>query len=66
MQKKISYISPLLFNFFEMSIVESSKGKDQLIPDGFRYRHANKSQTTWRCVKNNCARCATIDGYPIY
>ena len=38
-----------------MSIVESSKGKDQLLFEGFRYRRANKSQVTWRYVLNRCA-----------
>ncbi|CAF0913032.1 unnamed protein product [Didymodactylos carnosus] len=36
----------------KMSIVKSSKNKDQLLLDGFRYRHANKSQVKWGCVKN--------------
>ncbi|CAF4653473.1 unnamed protein product, partial [Didymodactylos carnosus] len=30
--------------------------------DGFRYRRANKSQVTWRCVKNNCSGRVTFDG----
>ncbi|CAF3873782.1 unnamed protein product [Rotaria sordida] len=38
-----------------MSIIQSSRGKDQLLFDGFRYRRANNSQVTWRCVRNNCA-----------
>jgi formate dehydrogenase maturation protein FdhE len=38
-----------------MSIIQSSRGKDQLLADGFRYRRANNSQVTWRCVRNNCA-----------
>ncbi|CAF1196363.1 unnamed protein product [Didymodactylos carnosus] len=36
--------------------------KDQLLLDGFRYRRANKSQVTWRCVKNNCSGRVTFDG----
>ena len=43
------------------AIVHSSKGKDQLLVDGFRYRRANKSQTTWRCVRSNCAGRVTWD-----
>ena len=38
-----------------MSIVKSSKGKDRLLFEGFRYRRANKSRVTWRCVLNRCA-----------
>jgi predicted metal-dependent phosphoesterase TrpH len=38
-----------------MSIIQSSRGQDQLLVDGFRYRRANNSQLTWRCVRNNCA-----------
>jgi hypothetical protein len=45
-----------------MSIVQSSKGKDQLLLDAFRYRRANKSQTTWRCVRNNCAGRVASEG----
>jgi len=44
-----------------MSIIQSSKGKDQLLVDGFRYRRANKSQTTWRCVRGKCAGRLTFD-----
>jgi len=44
-----------------MSIIQSSKGKDQLLLDGFRYRRANKSQTTWRCVRGGCAGRVTFD-----
>jgi hypothetical protein len=44
-----------------MSIIESSKGKDQLLVNGFRYRRANKSQITWRCVHGNCAGRVTFD-----
>ncbi|CAF4623355.1 unnamed protein product [Didymodactylos carnosus] len=45
-----------------MSVVKSSKDKDQLLLDGFRYRRANNSQVTWRCVRNNCAGRVTFDG----
>ncbi|CAF1391313.1 unnamed protein product [Adineta ricciae] len=44
-----------------MSIIQSSKKKDQLLFDGFRYRRANKSQVTWRCVRNSCAGRLTVD-----
>lgn len=43
-----------------MSIVKSSKGKDQLLFEGFRYRRANKRQVTWRCVRNSCSGCITL------
>lgn len=45
-----------------MSIVKSSRNKDQLLLDGFRYRRANKSQSIWRCYKNNCAGRVRCDG----
>lgn len=45
-----------------MSIVKSSKNKDHLLLDGFRYRSANKSQSIWRCNKNNCAGRVRFDG----
>ncbi|CAF5010272.1 unnamed protein product, partial [Rotaria sp. Silwood1] len=35
-----------------MSIVKSSKNKDQLLLSGYRYRRANKSQIIWRCCRN--------------
>ena len=53
-QRKCRHSSITLF-FSSMSMIKSSKGKDQLLLDGYRYRRANKSQTTWRCVRNNCA-----------
>jgi FLYWCH zinc finger domain len=59
--EKTIYVFTHYCDFPVMSIVKSSKGKDQLLLDGFRYRHANKSQTTWRCVKNNCAGRITFD-----
>ena len=46
-----------------MSVLRSSKDKDQLLLDGFRYRRANKSQSTWRCCKNNCAGRVRFDGF---
>ncbi|CAF4499777.1 unnamed protein product, partial [Rotaria sp. Silwood2] len=45
-----------------MSIVMSSKNKDQLLLDGFRYRRANKSKTIWRCCKNSCAGRVCFNG----
>ncbi|CAF2935955.1 unnamed protein product [Rotaria sp. Silwood2] len=45
-----------------MSIVQSCKGKDQLLLDGYRYRHTNKSLINWRCVKHNCNGSAMFDG----
>ena len=38
-----------------MSVVKSSKNKDQLLLNGYRYHRVNKSQVIWRCCKNNCA-----------
>ncbi|CAF3801189.1 unnamed protein product [Rotaria socialis] len=37
-----------------MSTVKSSKNRDQLLFDGFRYRCDKKSQAIWWCCKNNC------------
>ena len=48
--------------FCEISIVKSSKGKDQLILDGFRYGCANKSQATWCCVNDDCVGRVNFDG----
>ncbi|CAF3602513.1 unnamed protein product [Rotaria socialis] len=45
-----------------MSIVKSSKNKDQLLLDGFRYRRDRKSQTIWRCCRNDCGGRASFDG----
>lgn len=45
-----------------MSIVKSSKTKDQLLLSGYRYRRANKSQTIWRCCRNNCSGRVRFDG----
>ena len=45
-----------------MSIVKSSKSKDQLFLDGYCYRRANKSQAIWVCCKNNCADRVHFDG----
>jgi hypothetical protein len=36
-----------------MSIIKSSKNKDQLLLDAYRYRRANKSQVLWRCCRND-------------
>ena len=46
-----------------MSTIRSSKDKDQLLLDGFRFRRANKSQSIWRCCKNNCAGRVRFDGF---
>ncbi|CAF4491985.1 unnamed protein product, partial [Rotaria sp. Silwood2] len=40
----------------------SSKNKDQLLLDGFRYRRANKSKTIWRYCKNSCAGRVCFNG----
>ncbi|CAF3692514.1 unnamed protein product [Rotaria socialis] len=45
-----------------MSIVKSSKNKDQVLLDGFRYRRDRKSQTIWRCCRNDCGGRASFDG----
>ncbi|CAF3401466.1 unnamed protein product [Rotaria socialis] len=45
-----------------MSIVKSSKNKNHLLLDGFRYRSANKSESIWRCYKNSCAGRVRFDG----
>jgi hypothetical protein len=42
-----------------MSIVQSMKGKDQLLLEGFRYR---RDRLVWRCVKDNCKGRARHDG----
>ena len=34
-----------------MSIILSTKGKDQLLLEGYRYR---RDRLTWHCVKDNC------------
>ncbi|CAF3471643.1 unnamed protein product [Rotaria sp. Silwood1] len=45
-----------------MSIVKSSKNKDQLLLSGYHYRRANKSQIIWRCCRNDCAGRVRFDG----
>ena len=35
----------------KMSIILSTKDKDQLLPEGYRYR---RERLTWCCVKDNC------------
>ncbi|CAF1128681.1 unnamed protein product [Rotaria sordida] len=45
-----------------MSIVKSSKNKDQLLLDGFRYTRAKESQTVGRCCRNICADHVRFDG----
>ena len=42
-----------------MSVVQSIKGKDQLLLDGFRYR---RDRSVWRCIKKNCKARARYDG----
>ena len=42
-----------------MSIILSSKGKDQLLLNGYRYR---RDRFTWRCVKDNCKGRARYNG----
>ena len=42
-----------------MSLIKSSKGNDQLLLDGFRYR---QDKATWRCVKDKCKGRARSDG----
>ncbi|CAF4475881.1 unnamed protein product [Rotaria socialis] len=44
-----------------MSIVKSSKNKNHLLLDGFRYRSANKSESIWRCYKNSSAGRVRFD-----
>ncbi|CAF0775449.1 unnamed protein product [Adineta steineri] len=44
-----------------MSIIKSSKKQDQLLLDGYCYRRAKSSETTWRCSKNNCAGRVRFD-----
>ena len=47
-----------------MSIILSSKGKDQLLY-GYRYR---RDRFTWRCIKDNCKDRARYNGttYEMY
>lgn len=45
-----------------MSIVKSSRNKDQLLLYGFRYRRANQSQIIWQCCRNDCAGRMRFDG----
>ena len=42
-----------------MSLIKSSKGNDQLLLDGFRYR---RDKAVWRCVKDKCKGRARSDG----
>jgi len=44
-----------------MSTVKSAKGKDQLLLDGYRYRHVNNSQCIWRYCRNDCAGHVLFD-----
>ena len=48
-----------------MLIIQSSKGKDQLLFQGFRYR---RDRTVWRCVKAKCEDRAREVGstYSVY
>ena len=45
-----------------MSLVQSCKGKNQFLLNGFRYHHSKKSLIYWRCVKNNCDKRAMFNG----
>ena len=45
-----------------MSIIKSSKNKDQLLLSECRYRRANKSQVIWHCCENHCASRVRFDG----
>ena len=45
-----------------MLIVKSSKNKDQLLFDGYRYHRANKSQVIWGCCTYNYVGCLCFDG----
>jgi hypothetical protein len=55
---KFGYHS-LTFQIEAMSIILSSKNKDQLLLDGFRYR---RDRLVWRCIKDKCKGCARFDG----
>ena len=48
-----------------MSIVLSTKGKDQLPLESYRYR---RDRLIWRCIKDNCKDRACHDGtsYEMY
>jgi hypothetical protein len=48
-----------------MYTLQSNRGKDQLIPDGFCYR---RDRLVWRCVNDNCKGRARFDGvnYEMY
>ncbi|CAF1001416.1 unnamed protein product [Didymodactylos carnosus] len=59
--KKLGVINQQVCFEHRMEIAIPTIDKDQLL-DGFRYRRANKSQVTWRCVKNNCSGRVTFDG----
>lgn len=43
-----------------MSIIQSTKGKDQLLLEGFRYR---RDRAVWRCVKVKCRGRAREEGF---
>ena len=44
-----------------MSIVKSSKNKDQLLLDGYRYPRTNKFKAIWHCCKDNYAGLLRFD-----
>ena len=48
-----------------MSIILSSKGEDQLLLYGYRYR---RDRFTWRCIKDNCKGRGRYNGttYEMY
>jgi len=45
-----------------MSIVKSSKTKDQILHNGYLYRRAKKSQIIWRCCRNKWSGRVRFDG----
>ncbi len=49
----------LTFQIEAMSIILSSKNKDQLLLHGFRYR---RDRLVWRCIKDKCKGRARFDG----
>ncbi|CAF3845580.1 unnamed protein product [Rotaria sp. Silwood1] len=58
-------VSSLLVFFLlslTISIVKSSKNKNQLLLSGYRYRRADKSQIICHCCRNDCAARVRFDG----
>jgi hypothetical protein len=53
--------------FFVMEVIVSQRGKDNLLHEGYRYRHDRTNldgSSSWRCVRRHCAgrRKKLIDG----